>query len=115
MCAPSYTYQDVLTIPNTFRGLSDLLTAIIDYSTTFGRNQSSFATFGSVITSVHFKQTTEWFDLGILLLIGPISSGKTSCLEVLIAGAGRVGKISRCTTKGICEQMRSKCSPIHMG
>ena len=71
VCVLLYTYQEVLTIPDMFRGLSDVSTAILDYSTTFGPNQSSFlATFDSVITSLHFKQITEWFDLGIPLLIG---------------------------------------------
>ena len=72
-----------------------MLHSVLDYSTTFGANKSSFLlTFGTVVTSLHFKEITKTFDLGIPLLIGQVSSGKTSCLEVLIAGEGRVGNIS---------------------
>ena len=55
VCVLSYIQHDLLSIPDSFRRLSDVSNTIIDYSTTFGMNESLFfATFGSVITSFKF-------------------------------------------------------------
>ena len=76
---------------DVFNNELDTLRSILDFGCSmFGPNKSSFLlTFGCVVTSLHYKQIIKRHELGIPVLVGPQSVGKTSCAAVLIAAAGR--------------------------
>ena len=80
-----------------FGNQSNALESVLQYGRTFGWNTSSFMmTVGCVITSAHFRRISEKLvPIGVPLLIGEPSTGKTTCLEVLIASLGRRKNINR--------------------
>ena len=67
----------------------------------FGHNRSSFLlTFGSIITVMHYKLISKTYEMGIPVLVGLQSVGKTSCVDVLIAAAGRRSNIFSYNNEG---------------